>query len=184
MSETPSDNLLLRAQRGEPGAFELFYERFHEGIFRFLYYRLGNQQAAEDLTSETFLRLIKALPDYRAMGLPPGAWAYQVARNLAVDYFRKERVRSEVMLEDQLLAGDDDPPAETEKRLTHVELLTALKQLGEDQREVIVMRFVSGLPLSETAQAMNRSEDAVKGLQHRALMTLRRFFTDDEVKGV
>ena len=184
MSETPSDNLLLRAQRGEPGAFEQFYERFHEGIFRFLYYRLGNQQAAEDLTAETFLRLVKALPDYRPMGISPSAWAYQIARNLAVDYFRKERVRSEVMLDDQLIAGDEDPPAETERRLTQVELLKALERLGEDQREVIVMRFVSGLPLSETARALNRSEDAVKGLQHRALLALRRFFTDEEVKGV
>ena len=88
------------------------------------------------------------------------------------------------MLDDQLIAGDEDPPAETERRLTQVELLKALERLGEDQREVIVMRFVSGLPLSETARALNRSEDAVKGLQHRALLALRRFFTDEEVKGV
>ena len=181
MGDSPSNDLLLRARYGDPGAFELFYERHHKGVFRYLYYRLGNIQAAEDMAAETFLRLISALPNYRPLGMSPQAWVYQIARNLSIDHFRHNRIHEEMALEEQTLSDDDDPPAEAEKHLNQVVLQKALDQLGEDQREVIVLRFISGLHLAETAQTLNRSEDAVKGLQHRALMALRKILSDGEV---
>ncbi len=178
---TITPDLIEQARAGDPGAVTVFYEQFHDGIYRFLYYRLGNSQAAEDLTSEVFLRMINSLSDYRMQNVSFQAWLYQIARNLSIDHYRKAANHHQTLLEETLVTGDNLPGGSVERKLTSITLRQALAQIKEDQRDVLVLRFVAGMPISEVAQALRRSENAVKALQRRGLAALRKILSEWEV---
>jgi RNA polymerase sigma-70 factor (ECF subfamily) len=175
MLTTIDTNTILGAQGGRPEQVTALYEHYHAGIFRYLYYRVGDRQTAEDLTSEVFLRMIRNLAGYRLQGssAPFQAWLFQIAHNLATDHFRRSSIHPQVTLAENLAAADPEPDAGVEHRLTHEHLRQALARLNEDQRDVVLMRFVVGLPIVEVAQTLRKSEDAVKGLQRRGLSALR-----------
>jgi RNA polymerase sigma-70 factor (ECF subfamily) len=171
---------ILHAQQGQPGPVSELYQYYHPSIFRYLYYRVGDQQTAEDLTADVFLRMVRSLGEFRWHGVPFQAWLFRIARNIAVDHFRRSRAHPAVEL------PETHPDSKTteqiiEHGLTSERLQQALRQLNEEQREVIIMRFVLGMSLAETAQTIHRSEDAVKGLQHRGLMALKEELKDLEV---
>jgi RNA polymerase sigma-70 factor (ECF subfamily) len=166
---------VLRAQKGDEAAIRDLYLRHRTNVFRYLFYQVGDSQAAEDLTSEVFIRMIRALPSFQPRGSFQ-AWLYQIAHNLAMDYHRKEKTG--LPLTEDLVADGDDPPETVERRLDNQRLQSALAQLNQAQREVLVMRFILRLPIEQTAQALKCSEDAVKGLQRRGLITLRQVLED------
>lgn len=176
--------IITRAQKGDPGGITALYEQHKLGVFRYLYYRVGDLQAAEDLTSEVFLRMITALESYRSQNASFEAWLYQIARNLAIDHHRKASLRKHVPLEDNLIAEYQDVDKTVERSLTHEHLKRALAKLNEVQRDVIVLRFVNGLPISVVAQTLHKSEDSIKSLQRRALSALREILTEWEVQYV
>ncbi len=174
--------LIVRAKQGDSDAVGALYERFHLGIFRYLYYRSGDSHAADDLTSEVFLRMIHALSSFRLRDSAFQAWLYQIARNVLIDHFRKANTRNHVQLEENIMEGNETIRSRpVERALNSITLQKALDQLSEEQHDVIVMRFVSGMPIGEVAQALNRSEDAVKALQRRALSNLRDVLVDWEI---
>jgi RNA polymerase sigma-70 factor (ECF subfamily) len=174
-------DLIVRAQRGETKVITSLYERFHPDIFRYLYYKVGDIQTAEDLTSEVFLRMLQALPGYRMQKVPFQAWLFQIARNLVIDHYRSMNRRNHIQLDENITAGGDNLAATVERGLNGENLRRALTHLSDDQRDVILMRFVSGMPIAQVAQALHKSEDAVKGLQRRALVALRQILADWEV---
>jgi RNA polymerase sigma-70 factor (ECF subfamily) len=180
MLQTLPAETILRAQQGHLDPLSAIYQHYHQSIFRYLYYRVGDQQTAEDLTSDVFLRMVRSLAGYRLQGIPFQAWLFRIARNIAIDHFRQHRAHPAVELPE-----NQPEPATTEqtieRRLTSERLQHALTQLHEEQRDVIVMRFVLGMNLAETAQTIHRSEDAVKGLQRRGLMALKENLKDLEV---
>jgi RNA polymerase sigma-70 factor (ECF subfamily) len=165
--------LIARAQAGDGAAFGVLFERYRRSVFRYLYYRIGDQHSAEDLTGEVFLRVMRALPDYRRQGAPFQAWIFQIARHLAVDHFRKVNTRHHYPLNEELAAKEDDLDLAVERRLTSDRLREALAQLTDEQREVITLRFVAEMPIAEVAAALSKSESAVKALQRRGLEALR-----------
>jgi RNA polymerase sigma-70 factor (ECF subfamily) len=165
------------AQKGDEAAIRELYLRHRTGVFRYLFYQLGDTQTVEDLTSEVFLRMLRALPSYQLRGSFQ-AWLYQIAHNLLVDYYRKEKRHVGLPLQEDLLADGDDPSEAIDHQLTSQRLQAALAQLNQAQREVLVLRFVSGLPIDQVAQTLKTSEDAVKGLQYRALIALRHILKD------
>lgn len=179
-------NTILGAQAGRPDQVTALYEHYHAGIYRYLYYRVGDRQTAEDLTSEVFLRMIRNLGAYRLQGSPAPfqAWLFQIAHNLATDHFRRTSNHPQATLTEDLAAADPAPEAGVEHRLTHEQLRRALSRLNEDQRDVVVMRFVVGLPIMEVARALHKSEDAIKGLQRRGLSALRENLSDLEASYV
>ena len=173
---TPIDIDTIRgAQAGRPEQVTALYEHYHASIFRYLYYRVGDRQTAEDLTSEVFLRMIRNLAGYRLQGssAPFQAWLFQIAHNLATDYFRRSSIHPQVELAEQMAGGDPPPDAGIEHRLANEHLYQALTRLNEDQRDVVVLRFMVGLPITEVARTVHKSVDAVKGLQRRGLSALR-----------
>jgi len=176
--ETPDAGLIRRAQQGDPHAVSWLYERFQPSIFRYLYYRLGERQAAEDLTSEVFLRMLRSLPQFQLREVPFQAWLFQIARNLAADHFRRAGRHEELH---EAFAAPDSTPELAERSLTHESLRQAIARLGDEQREVVVLRFVLALSIGEAAQMLQKSEDAIKGLQRRGLQALRHFLNDVEV---
>ncbi|WP_310376796.1 ECF subfamily RNA polymerase sigma factor, BldN family [Catenuloplanes atrovinosus] len=176
--------LVERAQAGEAEAFGLIYDRYVDTVFRFIYFRVGNRQLAEDLTSDTFLRALKRIGSFTWQGRDLGAWLVTIARNLVADHFKSGRYRLEVTTGDVLDADREDrgpegsPEAAVVDHITNVALLTAVKQLNPEQQECIVLRFLQGFSVAETAQAMGKNEGAIKALQYRAVRTLARLLPD------
>lgn len=176
--------LVERAQAGDAEAFGQIYDRYLDTVFRFIYFRVGNRQLAEDLTSDTFLRALKRIGSFTWQGRDPGAWLVTIARNLVADHFKSGRYRLEVTTGDVLDADREDrgpegsPEAAVVDHITNVALLTAVKQLNPEQQECIVLRFLQGFSVAETAQAMGKNEGAIKALQYRAVRALARLLPE------
>jgi RNA polymerase sigma-70 factor (ECF subfamily) len=169
-----------QAQKGDEGAIRDLYLRHKTNVFRYLFYQLGDSQAAEDLTSEVFIRMIRGLPSFQPRGSFQ-AWLYQIAHNLAIDYHRKEKANNRLPLMEDLVADGDSPVETVERQLDNQRLQGALVQLNQAQREVLILRFIMGLPIEQTAQTLRCSEDAVKGLQRRGLTILRHLLEERSV---
>nr|WP_189114449.1 ECF subfamily RNA polymerase sigma factor, BldN family [Pilimelia terevasa] len=176
--------LVERAQAGEAEAFGLIYDRYVDTVFRFIYFRVGNRQLAEDLTSDTFLRALKRISSFTWQGRDLGAWLVTIARNLVADHFKSGRYRLEVTTGDVMDADkpeygpEGSPEAAVVDHITNVALLTAVKQLNPEQQECIVLRFLQGFSVAETARAMGKNEGAIKALQYRAVRALNRLLPD------
>jgi RNA polymerase sigma-70 factor (ECF subfamily) len=176
--------LVERAQAGESEAFGLIYDRYVDTVFRFVYFRVGNRQLAEDLTSDTFLRALKRIGSFTWQGRDLGAWLVTIARNLVADHFKSGRYRLEVTTGDVLDADREDrgpegsPESAVVDHIPNVALLTAVKQLNPEQQECIVLRFLQGFSVAETAQTMGKNEGAIKALQYRAVRALNRLLPE------
>ena len=176
--------LVERAQAGDSAAFGLIYDRYVDTVFRFVYFRVGNRQLAEDLTSDTFLRALKRIGSFTWQGRDLGAWLVTIARNLVADHFKSGRYRLEVTTGDVLDADREDrgpegsPESAVVDHITNVALLTAVKQLNPEQQECIVLRFLQGFSVAETAQTMGKNEGAIKALQYRAVRALARLLPE------
>ena len=176
--------LVERAQAGEAEAFGLIYDRYVDTVFRFIYFRVGNRQLAEDLTSDTFLRALKRIGSFTWQGRDLGAWLVTIARNLVADHFKSGRYRLEITTGDVLDADKEDrgpegtPETAVVDHITNVTLLGAVKQLNPEQQECIVLRFLQGFSVAETAKAMGKNEGAIKALQYRAVRALARLLPD------
>ena len=176
--------LIERAQAGDGAAFGLLYDRYFDTVFRFVYFRVGNRQLAEDLTADTFLRALKRIGSFTWQGRDLGAWLVTIARNLVADHFKSGRYRLEVTTGDVLDADRPDrgpegsPESAVIDHITNVDLLKAVKQLNPEQQECIVLRFLHGFSVAETAQTMNKNEGAIKALQYRAVRALARLLPD------
>ena len=175
--------LVTRAQAGDADAFGELYDRYIDLIYRYIYYRVGSQAVAEDLTSETFLRALRRISTFAWQGRDVGAWFVTIARNLVTDHYKSSRYRLEVTTADLLTtagdaAGENSPEAEVISSLTNTLLLTAVKKLNPEQQECVVLRFLQGLSVSETALAMGKNEGAIKALQYRAVRSLGRMLPD------
>lgn len=181
MLQAITSDFIARAKNGDSSVISELYERYRLDVLRYLYYRTGDLQAAEDLTSEVFLRMIRALGNYQPRNVSFEAWLFQITRNIAIDHYRKSRIRDHLPLKEELIAKDEDVGQTVERNLVSENLAKALAQLNESQRDVIVMRFVVGMRISQVAQMLHRSEDSIKGLQRRGLMALREILSDWEV---
>lgn len=176
--------LVEKAQGGDSEAFGLIYDRYIDTVFRFIYFRVGNRQLAEDLTSDTFLRALKRIGSFTWQGRDLGAWLVTIARNLVADHFKSGRYRLEVTAGDVLDADREDrgpegsPESAVVDHITNVALLSAVKRLNPEQQECIVLRFLQGFSVAETAQAMGKNEGAIKALQYRAVRALARLLPD------
>jgi RNA polymerase sigma-70 factor (ECF subfamily) len=173
--------LIRRAQDGETIVVSDIYDRYQRGIFRYLYYRVGDQQTAEDLTSEVFLRMIEKISSYQDHRISFQAWLFQIARNLSIDHYRKMRLRNNVQFEEEFPSPGEGPLEMIDRELTSEKLCRALGELPDNQRDVIVMRFVVGMPIGEVAEILHKTNDSIKGLQRRALLALREILTEWEV---
>ena len=176
--------LVERAQGGDSQAFGLIYDRYLDTVFRFIYFRVGNRPLAEDLTADTFLRALKRIGSFTWQGRDLGAWLVTIARNLVADHFKSGRYRLEITTGDVLDADQADrgpegsPEAAVVDHITNVALLGAVKQLNPEQQECIVLRFLHGFSVAETAHAMGKNEGAIKALQYRAVRALHRLLPD------
>ena len=166
--------LVQAAQHGDGDAFGQLYDRYFDSVYRFVYYRVNDRALAEDFTSETFLRALRRIGSISYQGRDVGAWLMTIARNIIFDYSKSARHRLEVPTA-EFFEGDDlaqSPESAVIGELTLDVLMSGVKQLNDEQRECVVLRFIQGLSVSETAAAMGKNDGAVKALQHRAVRKL------------
>jgi RNA polymerase sigma-70 factor (ECF subfamily) len=166
--------LVRRAQSGDAEGFGLLYDRYVDVVFRYLYHRVGDRATAEDFTSETFVRALRRIDSLSFQGRDVGAWLVTIARNIVLDHVKSSRYRLEVSTADMRDAdrATDGPEEAVLQRLTNAELMAGVAQLSDDQRECLVLRFMQGLSVAETAAAMGKKDGAIKALQHRAVRRL------------
>ena len=168
--ELAAERLLIEESQRDPSRFAGLYERYFSRVYAFALARTGEQSMAEDVTSETFRRAFQNLPGFQWRGVPFSSWLFRIAANAASDM--RAKGGRQVPLEDvtEEAVGSSDEMAFVEDR---VHLLGLLERLPGDQRRVVTLRFAEGMRGREIAEAMGRSEGAVKQLQLRALQNLR-----------
>ncbi len=172
--------LVELARGGDADAFGLLYDHYQPSVYRFLYYRTRSVVVAEDLTSETFFRALRNMASFRWQGKDFGAWLMTIARNLATDHFKAGRTRLEMTTEDMGQHDDatEGPETAVLASLTNEILLEALTQLPNEQKDCLVMRFLQGMSIAETAQVLGRSEGAIKQLQLRGVRNLAKLMPE------
>jgi RNA polymerase sigma-70 factor, ECF subfamily len=179
---THSDACLIeRAKEGHGDAFTEIYQRYQPSVYNYIYYRVGSAALAEELTSEVFVRLVDRAHTLKDSIL---GWLYTVARNLTIDRWRRNCHILWQPLDEELEASEATYPARAAEQMMSQEMLAAaLRQLTESQRQVIILKFIEGLTNGEVADVLGKDEGAIKSLQHRALITLRRLLQNEECYG-
>ena len=175
--------LVRAAQNGDTEAFGRLFDRYHDVVFRFVLFRLGDRPAAEDLTQETFVRAYRRITSVSYQGRDIGAWFVTIARNLVLDHVKSSRYRLETATPEiaDVTPGTNHRPGPENEVIagaTHAELLRCVARLGDDQQECIALRVLQGLSVAETAEVMGRNEGAVKALQHRAVRRLAQLLPE------
>jgi RNA polymerase sigma-70 factor (ECF subfamily) len=172
--------LVELARKGDADAFGLLYDHYQSSVYRFLFYRTRSSPLAEDLTSETFFRALRSMTNFRWQGKDFGAWLMTIARNLATDHFKAGRTRLEMTTEDMGQHDDstEGPESLVLAGLTNEILLGALTELPDEQRDCLVMRFLQGMSIAETAAVLGRSDGAVKQLQLRGVRNLAKLMPE------
>ncbi len=172
MPEPTELRVVEAARRGDAAALTALYEHFKQDVFRFIFYRVHQRDAAADLTGDVFEQMIKALPDYRPER-PFAAWLFQIARHRVIDYWRQQQMRQDGPLDEALPDAAALPEQQVAHQLTVERLVRALQYLNADQCDVLLLRFVAGMHVATVATTLDKSEGSVRMLQQRALEALR-----------
>jgi RNA polymerase sigma-70 factor (ECF subfamily) len=171
-------DLVERAQHGEREALEELYLLHFDRIYSYLHLSVGNRHDAEDLTTQTFLRMLEAIGRFRWREVPFSAWLFRIAHNLAMDHFRaNRRVQTEENVPEP--AGSEESSAEDQAfhSMGRAGMLELIERLSSEQRQVLTLKFLYGFSNGEVAAILGKTEGAVKSLQHRALASLQRHLT-------
>jgi RNA polymerase sigma-70 factor (ECF subfamily) len=167
--------LVERAQRGDREALEELYLLHFDRIYSYLHLSVGNRHDAEDLTTQTFLKMLEAIGRFRWQAVPFSAWLFRIAHNLAMDHFRARR---RVQTEDEVPepAGHEESSAEEQAMdsIGQAGMLALIERLSSEQRQVLTLKFLFGFANAEVAGILGKTEGAVKSLQHRALASLQK----------
>lgn len=183
LQELDERTLVQRAIRRDREAFGALYDRHVVRVYRHLYYLVGNAAEAEDLAAQTFLQAWEAVPRYQIRGAPFISWLLRIAHNLGVSHLRSRRDGLELpaTLIDHGSHGNPEVTAERQADVDRVR--EAILQLREEQRQVIILRFVEDLEYPEVAQIVGKSVAAVRVIQHRALNALRKHIWREDAAG-
>jgi len=154
------------------------HDRFYPVVYRYVRFRLGNEQLAEDLASDVFIRLIEAVQRGKGPRTSIQGWLMATAANLVADYYRRSYRQPHGELAEELPANGPLPDELAARNELGVQLQQALLSLTPDQQHVIALRFGASLSLEETAASLGKEANAIKALQFRALAALRRTLGD------
>jgi RNA polymerase sigma-70 factor (ECF subfamily) len=178
------EQLLSKARQLDPAALRALHQRFYEPVTRYIQFKVGVPQTVEDLSGEVFVRVLEGLKRGQAWRDSPQGWIMGIARNVVVDYYRKRERMTEVALNERLTSAEaTDPNHQAIVRDQQHRLNLAIQRLTDEQRDVIMMRFMEGMDIKAVAKAINKSPGAVKGLQYRALRALAETMGDLSATG-
>jgi len=174
--------LLDRAKAYDPEALAELYDRYAPRMYAYIYRRVNDAILAEDLTSELFLRMLRAIKNEQTWHKSFVSWLYRIAHNLVVDVYRR-RPPPSVPLDDAPIQADGQDPAEqVHEALGRERLSAAIHLLTPDQQQVLALRYGEGLTARETARIAHKTTGAVEALQHRALAAIRRILETKEAE--
>jgi RNA polymerase sigma-70 factor, ECF subfamily len=167
--------LVDRAQQGDRGALEELYLIHFDRIYSYLHVSVGNRHDAEDLTTQTFLKMLEKINKFRWQSAPFSAWLFRIAHNLAMDHFRATR-RWQPEEEPPEPEPDDTTSAEAGalESIGRKSMLELIEDLSPEQQQVLTLKFVFNFANAETATILGKTEGAIKSLQHRALVSLQK----------
>ena len=174
------NRLILQAKQGDKQAIAELYNGHVDAIYRYVWPRVWDDAVAEDLTAQVFLKALEGLPGYEPSGKPFLAWLYRIAYARVVDHWRKQERRATLPLDDTLPAREPRPGELLEAEDDWITAIDLLAQLTDDQQEVLMLRFIGEMSLSEVAETMGKTLGATKAVQHRALASLARLLEAQE----
>jgi len=175
---TADADLLNRVRARDTAALAELYDRFAPVIYAYVYRRVGERPLAEDLTADVFVRALDALRAGKFATLSVQAWLYRLAHNRVIDHYRRNRRGPALPLEEWVPAPDDVPET-AGRRGEQAWVRAALRRLTDEQQQVLALRFGQGLSANATAEALGKTEEAIRALQHRALAALRRLMREE-----
>jgi RNA polymerase sigma-70 factor (ECF subfamily) len=167
--------LVERAQQGDRDALEELYLIHFDRIYSYLHMSVGNRHDAEDLTTQTFLKMLESIGKFRFQAAPFSAWLFRIAHNLAMDHFRASR-RWQPEEEVPEPHGVEQVSAEEEafQSIGRKSMLELIEGLSHEQQQVLTLKFVFNFGNGEVATILGKTEGAIKSLQHRALVSLQK----------
>ena len=167
--------LVARAQSGDHEALEELYLLHFDRVYSYLQMTVGNRHDAEDLTNQTFVKMLESIERFQWRKVPISAWLFRIAHNLAMDHFRAHR---RWQPEEEPPEPEDSAELSAEEEALHSigrqSMLAMIEGLSEDQQQVLTLKFVFNFPNGDVATILGKTEGAVKSLQHRALASLER----------
>lgn len=175
--------LVLRLKKKDPEAFAKIYDLYVTPIYRFIYFKVSNQQDAEDLTSEVFLKVWQYATETEDVIENFRALIYKIARNSIIDFYRS-RAKSDMPQSDEVLSAIPDErqqsflkQIEIKLDISNIELV--LKKVKDEYRDVIVLRYIEGLSIKEIAKILDKSNGSVRVLLHRALHVIKEIINQN-----
>ena len=175
--------LARRAAKGEAEAFGILYDRYVSSVYRYVFYRVRTEAEAEDVTSDVFMRALRAIPRYepRQAFL---AWLYRIARNAVIDRSRRRAAREQVTFEDALAHPDADHVVNPDAALLAGSdasvVRKAMQQLTPLQQEILVLRYVEGFDTKTISKLVGKRDGTIRGIEFRALTALRALIPSRE----
>ncbi len=167
--------LVDRAQKRDRAALEELYLIHFDRIYSYLHVSVGNKHDAEDLTTQTFLKMLEKIGRFRWQSAPFSAWLFRIAHNLAMDHFRsRRRWQPEAEVPEPL--DSEEPSAELEamQSIGRESMFELIEKLSPEQQQVLILKFVFNFPNGDVANILDKTEGAIKSLQHRALASLQK----------
>lgn len=173
--------LVDQAKTGDPQAFAKLYDAYVDRVSRYIYFRVSEESDMEDLVSQVFLKAWENLDRYKTGSSPFIAWLYTIARNLVIDHYRMKK--NMLPLEEALtLPSDLEMPDDAAQTRFDLEAMRdALQRLSKDQQQVLILKYIAGLPNEGIAKLMNKQEGTIRGLQMRGLQTLAKYMKAQEL---
>jgi RNA polymerase sigma-70 factor, ECF subfamily len=170
--------LVERAQQSDRAALEELYLLHFDRIYSYLHMSVGSRHDAEDLTTQTFVKMLESIGRFRWQSVPFSAWLFRIAHNLAMDHFRAgRRWQPEEEIPESVQGEEASAEEQAMEALGEAGMLELIERLSPEQRQVLTLKFVFRFSNGEAAAILGKTEGAVKSLQHRALASLQRHVT-------
>jgi RNA polymerase sigma-70 factor, ECF subfamily len=167
--------LVDRAQQGDRDALEELYLIHFDRIYGYLHVNVGNRHDAEDLTTQTFLKMLESIEKFRWQSAPFSAWLFRIAHNLAMDHFRAtKRWQPEEEVPEPVADESTSAEAGAFESIGQKSMFELIEDLSPEQQQVLTLKFVFSFANAETATILGKTEGAIKSLQHRALVSLQK----------
>lgn len=176
--------LMQLAKNGDSEAFGNIYKLYFTPIYRYIFLRIQKKEETEDLVQVVFLKVYRNINNYQERKVPPLAYFFTVARNTVIDYWRKQKETNNEGTEKipvELEKSSGNPLQIVQNKEIYKTIRAAIKQLSEEQQEVIILKFINEMRNEEIAKILDKSEQAIRQLQCRALKILRKILKDSEI---
>ncbi|MEJ0021924.1 MAG: RNA polymerase sigma factor [Candidatus Doudnabacteria bacterium] len=179
MTEEELKNWLQKAQSGDQDAFGRIYDHFADKIYRFIYFRVGHKEVAEDVLSDTFVKSWEKINQINSPGALSG-WLYQIAKNNIIDYYRLKKELIALSEVEEFLVDEASSVDSVNLSFQQNKILNVLNQLPQDQQQIIKYRFFEDLSNEEISYIMGKTEGSVRVLQHRAIAKLKELLKNKQ----